>query len=258
MRIVLIGSLLIGVGCNGPSEPPAAQPAPAKEQTMNEAASGTVEEMLAKVEALPEGTRTFELFVPQNLTWQGRPIAQNMAMAVVTDKLLGKNLFPNGFDQRPTGRRYRYRLDAPRELLPRQDAGSSEGLARQLSWTMDNVLQWRAKHPRAGTHVFRNAEEMLNVWGAHGGELGGSPKVDFGRYMVVAVFEGEGAYKETRSILRVTHGGGKLWIILEKFSRPWAMINPASVIAIPRADGEPIFVDAESAEAKALSGATGD
>ena len=81
---------------------------------MTEPLSGTIEGLLAQIEALPEGTTTFELFVPQDLTWQGRPVAQNLAIAIVLDKLLGKQLYPDGFDQRPTGRRYKYKSDLPK------------------------------------------------------------------------------------------------------------------------------------------------
>jgi hypothetical protein len=53
-----------------------------------------------------------------------------MAMAVVVDKLIAKRLFPDGFDQRDTGRHYRYRalfqfsvllLHTPRARLSPQD-----------------------------------------------------------------------------------------------------------------------------------------
>src|SRR5262249_50740410 len=98
----------LALGCGGSSVPPS------QEKAVNEPSSGTIEALLAQVEALPEGTKTFELFVPQDLTWQGRPVTQNMAMAVVVDKLLGKQLYPDGFDQRPTGRRYKYKSDPPR------------------------------------------------------------------------------------------------------------------------------------------------
>ncbi len=81
---------------------------------MSEPSSGTIEGLLAQVEALPEGIESFELFVPEDLTWQGRSVDQNIAMAVVLDKLLGKELYPDGFDQRPTGRRYKYKLDPPK------------------------------------------------------------------------------------------------------------------------------------------------
>ena len=43
--------------------------------------------------------------------WEGRPFGQNSAMAVVLDKLLGKGLFPDGFEYRATGRRYKYKAD---------------------------------------------------------------------------------------------------------------------------------------------------
>jgi len=76
---------------------------------MSEPATGTIEDLLAKVDAIPEGTKTFELYVPQSLTMEGRSVAQNLAMAVVLDRLLGKGLCPDGFVQRPTGRLYKYK-----------------------------------------------------------------------------------------------------------------------------------------------------
>ena len=101
------------LGCNGspPSSTPSEQPAPLEEKGVNEPSSGTIESLLALIEKLPEGTKSFELFVPQSLTWQGRPIDQNTAMTIVLDKLLGKGLVPDGFEQRPVGRRYKYKAD---------------------------------------------------------------------------------------------------------------------------------------------------
>jgi hypothetical protein len=78
---------------------------------MNEPSSGTVEALLSQVEALPAGTKAFELFVPKELTFQARTVTLDLAMAVVLDKLLGKKLYPDGFEQRPTGRRYMYLSD---------------------------------------------------------------------------------------------------------------------------------------------------
>jgi len=80
---------------------------------MSEPSSSTIEALLAQIEALPEDTKTFELYVPQDLKWQGQPMAQNLAMAVVLDKLLGKQLYPEGFDQRSRGRRYKYKSEPP-------------------------------------------------------------------------------------------------------------------------------------------------
>jgi hypothetical protein len=47
--------------------------------SIGEPTVGTVEDLLAKVEALPAGTLAFELYVPDRLTLDGQPIAQNPA-----------------------------------------------------------------------------------------------------------------------------------------------------------------------------------
>ena len=75
---------------------------------MSEPANGTIEDLFAKVEALPEGTKGFELYVPNNLTMKGQPVAQNLAMALVLDKILGKKLYPDGFEPKSNGRLYKY------------------------------------------------------------------------------------------------------------------------------------------------------
>ena len=77
-------------------------------RTANEPSSGTVESLLAQIDALPEGQGQFELFVPRDLRMQDCPVAQDLAMAVVLDRLLGRGLFPDGFEQWPSGRLYRY------------------------------------------------------------------------------------------------------------------------------------------------------
>jgi hypothetical protein len=109
MRLVLLGLLSVAAGCSGQSTPSDSPPTITEEKAVTEPATGSVKGLLAKVEALPDGTKSFELFVPQDLTMQGRPVAQNMAMALVLDRLLGRGLFPDGFEQRPTGRRYKYK-----------------------------------------------------------------------------------------------------------------------------------------------------
>jgi hypothetical protein len=81
------------------------------ENFVSEPVTGTLEDLLSKVGSLPESIESIELFVPQDLTWQGQPVASDMAMAVVVDKLLAKGLFPDGFDQRDTGRHYRYKAE---------------------------------------------------------------------------------------------------------------------------------------------------
>jgi hypothetical protein len=51
----------------------------------------------------------FELDVPQHLTLRGRPVPPDIAMAVILDALFAKGFDPDGFEPRPSGRRYRYR-----------------------------------------------------------------------------------------------------------------------------------------------------
>jgi hypothetical protein len=74
-------------------------------------ARGTVEELLLQVDSLLDGVRAFELFVPEELTMRDRPVSQNIAMAVLLDRLLGKKLLPDGFAQQATGRLYKYRSE---------------------------------------------------------------------------------------------------------------------------------------------------
>ncbi|APR86587.1 Hypothetical protein A7982_11936 [Minicystis rosea] len=101
-------------------------------------------------------------------------------------------------------------------------------------------------------HVFRSADEMREVWLAHGGEPEGMPDVDFDRHMIVALFADEGSYREIRIITRVLQGDGKLWIMVGKASRPWAMINPYTLLDVPRTEGEPVFLDLASTEAQEI------
>jgi hypothetical protein len=105
---------LIGLSCSDSSTPPKPKVAPVErkpataEKSMAEPASGTIEDLFAKVEAIPEGTKTFELYVPNSLTMKGQPVSQNLAMALVLDRILGKKLYPDGFEQKETGRLYKY------------------------------------------------------------------------------------------------------------------------------------------------------
>lgn len=78
--------------------------------------SGTVESLLEAVEAVPDTTiadapSEYTLWVPESLTMQGNPVMMDIAMAVVLDKLLGKDFFPDGFEQGDGGRLYKYQRE---------------------------------------------------------------------------------------------------------------------------------------------------
>jgi len=111
-RLILGGLLLAGAGCVGTPTPPPTVPRPGpvvvRDRNPGEPSDGTVEGLLADIDALPEGVTAYELFVPRSLTYHGRPIPREAALAVVLDRLIPKNLYPDGFEDRPTGRRYRY------------------------------------------------------------------------------------------------------------------------------------------------------
>jgi hypothetical protein len=83
------------------------------------------------------------------------------------------------------------------------------------------------------------------------------PKVAFDQRMVVAVFMAEGSYNTVLAVSRVVHHAAKVWIVVGQSSRPWSMINPASVIAVPRIEAEAVFLDATSPEAAELVRAVG-
>ena len=75
--------------------------------------SGTVEELVARVDALPADAKALELWVPDRLSLKGKPVPQDLAMAIVVDRLLGRGLYPNGFVQGDGGRTYRYSPQPP-------------------------------------------------------------------------------------------------------------------------------------------------
>jgi hypothetical protein len=73
--------------------------------------NATVEQLIAKMEALPPGSVSFELWVPNQLTLRGEVIANDVAMAVLLDKALERGLFPQGAVAHPTGTVYRYAVE---------------------------------------------------------------------------------------------------------------------------------------------------
>lgn len=70
--------------------------------------SGTVENLIREVESWGVVSSTAELWVPEHLTLEGEPVPQDIAMAIVCDKLLSLEVFPKGFSPGLGGRLYRY------------------------------------------------------------------------------------------------------------------------------------------------------
>lgn len=128
-------------------------------------------------------------------------------------------------------------------LLSERTEDSAESVARGLTWAMADMLDWDTKHPRAGMHLFRHEQELASEWLLQGGETGKVPKVDFTKEMVVAIFMDEGSYQKAPGIKRVEQRGSEIRIFYAVSGRGWTMINPCSVIKLPRADGAPVFVE---------------
>jgi hypothetical protein len=93
---------LAALACNPPAAP-ATQPTSAR-----------LEDLRAQIDALPAGQRSFDLWVPDELTSGGAPIRSDMAMAVLVDGLLARGLFPAGYSAGTGGRTYHYSASPPK------------------------------------------------------------------------------------------------------------------------------------------------
>ncbi|NJM58239.1 MAG: hypothetical protein HC857_13475 [Synechococcales cyanobacterium RU_4_20] len=104
------------------------------------------------------------------------------------------------------------------------------------------ALDWSAPHPQAGCHVFRGLEDMARLWGLHGGDVMDLPSVNFQANLVLAVFGGEGYFRESLTIGRFKHTPEALWVYVFAYTRRWQTINPMSVIQIAKTDKPIRFV----------------
>ena len=130
-------------------------------------------------------------------------------------------------------------------LLEPRSEDTPEEAAMALLWAMDHMLSWNAERPRAGNHLFRSSTEMNEIWLAHGGADGDAPVVDFQNWMVVAMFLDAGEYSEAPGIQEVIKMDSTIEVRYQVIGRAWTMINPCSVISVPREDGEAVFVQVE-------------
>lgn len=97
-----------------------------------------------------------------------------------------------------------------------------------------DALVWTAPHPKEGSHILTTAAEMSRLWLEHSGCLGDLPEVDFEQEMVLAVFAGEGLFREVPCIERVKQGTMEVLVYVSRLSRPWIKRNPMSVLRVPR------------------------
>jgi hypothetical protein len=70
-----------------------------------------VEALLNEVAQWSGAAASADLWVPDELTLQGRVVGKDIAMAIVLDKILALGLFPSGFSTRDGGRLYHYKRE---------------------------------------------------------------------------------------------------------------------------------------------------
>ncbi len=95
-------------------------------------------------------------------------------------------------------------------------------------------LSWTAPSPVAGCIAVKAADALSQLWVEHRGAIADVPSVDFEQSMVVAVFAGEGFFREVPSIERVKVLADEVVVYVSRFSRPWSKHNAKAVIQVPQ------------------------
>jgi hypothetical protein len=70
--------------------------------------SSSVEHLLATIDAIPAGQESFQMWVPSQLTLQDEAVLSELAMGFLLDRIVGKGLYPRGFEEGDGGRLYKY------------------------------------------------------------------------------------------------------------------------------------------------------
>ncbi|HVX10441.1 MAG TPA: hypothetical protein VHC22_04635 [Pirellulales bacterium] len=70
--------------------------------------SSSVEQLLAAIDAIPAGQDSFQMWVPSQLTLRDEAVLCDLAMGFLLDRIVGKGLYPRGFEEGDGGRLYKY------------------------------------------------------------------------------------------------------------------------------------------------------
>lgn len=98
------------------------------------------------------------------------------------------------------------------------------------------LLRWNAPHPVASSVALKTAVELEKLWDNQGGAIADVPAVNFEKSMVLAVFAGEGFFREVPSIERVKFSADEVVVHVSRFSRPWSKHNAKAVIQVPQTE----------------------
>lgn len=132
-------------------------------------------------------------------------------------------------------------LQAQAEQSRQKHSRCSPATAPHRGMSME-ALSWEAPHPQTGRHVFRTLEEMAQVWLLHGGDAMALPPVNFDQFTVLAVFSGEGSFRECVSINRLKYQPDSLDAYVCSYTRPWTVTNAMSVIRIAKTEQPVRFI----------------
>lgn len=119
-------------------------------------------------------------------------------------------------------------------------SGAEDQFAKSLTipttgWVnRPQALGWNAPHPVEGCVALKTVAELGQLWEEQGGTIADLPTVDFEHSMVLAVFAGEGFFREVPSIERVKVLADEVVAYVSRFSRPWSKHNAKAVVQVPR------------------------
>ncbi|HET6879436.1 MAG TPA: hypothetical protein VFI31_04755 [Pirellulales bacterium] len=71
-------------------------------------ANSSVEQLLATIDAIPAGQGSFQMWVPSQLTLRNEAVVSELAMGFLLDRIVGKGLYPRGYEEGDGGRLYKY------------------------------------------------------------------------------------------------------------------------------------------------------
>ena len=63
---------------------------------------------MATIEDIPAVQDSFQMWVPSQLTLRNEAVLSELAMGFLLDRIVGKGLYPHGFEEGDGGRLYKY------------------------------------------------------------------------------------------------------------------------------------------------------
>jgi hypothetical protein len=114
MKLFVYSLLIIGtMFLTGCGEKPPSESNNLTNRGITQPSTGSLEDILTHVRALPNDQDSLVIWIPGRLTSKNEPIPQDFAIAIITDQLLARRLFPHGSKEEAGGRLYTYKTEPP-------------------------------------------------------------------------------------------------------------------------------------------------